>query len=79
MSIDNEALYARYNIALAYLCMGDFEKSKELYQECYDLNKQIEEPIRDGAIKDLKDLIEKGSNVENAKLILKNIFKVNDI
>ena len=79
VSIDNEALYARYNIALAYLCMGDFEKSKELYQECYDLNKQIEEPIRDGAIKDLKDLIEKGSNVENAKLILKNIFKVNDI
>jgi tetratricopeptide (TPR) repeat protein len=79
ISIDKEALYAMYNIALAYLCMDDFEKSKELYKKYYQLNIELDEPIREGAIQDLKDLIEKGSNVEKATYILKNIFKTEDI
>lgn len=79
ISIDKEALYAMYNIALAYLCMDDFEKSKKLYQQYYQLNVELDEPIREGAIQDLKDLIDKGYKVENAKYILKNIFNTNDI
>lgn len=79
VSIDQEALYAMYNIALAYLCMGDFEKSKILYKQYYQLNVKLDEPIREGAIKDLKDLIDKGSCVENARYILKNIFNTDDM
>lgn len=79
ISIDKEALYAMYNIALAYLCMDDFEKSKELYKQYYQLNVELDEPVREGAIQDLKDLIDKGSKVEKATYILKNIFNTNDI
>ncbi|NOQ26582.1 MAG: tetratricopeptide repeat protein [Bacteroidales bacterium] len=79
IEFNNEALFAMYNIALSYLCLGEFEKSKELYKKYYNQNKQIDEPISDGSIQDLKDLVKKGSNVDNAKYILKNIFTIDDI
>ena len=68
-----------YNIALSYLCLGDVDKSIDLYKKYYQLNLKIDEPINDGAVEDLQDLIEKGVQVENAKKILKTIFKVDEL
>lgn len=78
IEIDDEALYAMYNIALSYLCMGDYKKSEDLYKKYHQLNLDIDEPVSDGAIKDLQDLIEKGVQVEKAKEILRSIFKIDE-
>jgi len=76
VEIDSEAFFAMYNIALSYLCLGEYEKSIELYNEYYNLDKDINNEVHDGAIKDLKDLIEENKHEEKARFILENVFNV---
>jgi hypothetical protein len=47
-----------------------------LYNEYYNLDKDINNEVHDGAIKDLKDLIEENKHEEKARFILENVFNV---
>ncbi|NNL20468.1 MAG: hypothetical protein HKO83_03945 [Ignavibacteriaceae bacterium] len=76
---DSTALYAHYNIALAYLCNGEVEKAKSLYTDVVEFNHTLGRDINEGAIIDLKDLIDKDFMKDEAETILKEIFKVKDI
>lgn len=73
------ALYARYNIALCHVRLGFIDKAKTLYTELENAPYKIDAKNREGSIQDLKDLINKGVNVDAATSILKDIFKIKDI
>ncbi len=75
---DSTALYAHYNIALSYLCLGEIEKAKSLYTDIVKFNKELKRDILNGAIIDLKDLIDKDFMKEEAEQILSDIFEVRD-
>ena len=72
-------MYAHYNIALSYLCLGKIEKAKNLYKDIVNYNKDLKRDILDGAIIDLKDLIDKDFMKIEAEFILNEIFHVEDI
>ena len=76
VSLDSTALYAKYNIALSYLCLGQIEKAKRLYAETKQYNLSLEGEIRQGAIDDLKELIEKDNMAKEARMILIEIFSL---
>ena len=76
--MDSAALYARYNIALSYLRLNQFEKSKSLYIETKEYNLSLNREVNPGAIEDLKELIEKDVMADKALIILKEIFEISD-
>jgi tetratricopeptide (TPR) repeat protein len=63
-----------FNIALATLRKGQFDKAKKLYSEFVNDCKVNKIKINDGAIADLKDLIDQKLMVNESKFIIKNIF-----
>ena len=69
-------LYAKYNMALCYLRLGQIEKAQSIYTEIK--NSDLKAPIehRIGAIKDLKDLINNDIMTKEARNILKEIFDI---
>ena len=77
---DENAFYAMFNIALSKLRQGKFDESKVLYREYLDLYHKAEGVDAEisggpeGAIQDLKDLLEKGIMVNEVNYILKNLF-----
>jgi len=77
LKYDESATYAMFNIPLAVLRKGDYEKSKELYQHFLDLCKEKKYEMTGGAIVDLRDLIKKNIMVEQATYIIKSIFNEN--
>jgi transglutaminase-like putative cysteine protease len=79
IELDSTALYAHYNIALSYLCLGEIEKSKLKYQQTIELNEELGEKIHPGAIKDLEDLIQKNIRKAEAENILTELFEVKNI
>ncbi len=71
---DNSAYYAMFNIALATLRLGRYEEAKALYRKYHDIYTKSETDELDGAIQDLKDLLDKNILREEAAYILKSIF-----
>jgi tetratricopeptide (TPR) repeat protein len=79
LSLEEDATYAMFNIALATLCKGDFEKAKELYTQFVKTCKEKNyPPVTDGAVSDLNDLIKKKQHIEEATYIIENILKKTD-
>lgn len=79
VKLDKSALYAHYNIALSYLCLGELEKAKSKYNETIKLNKDLNQEIHPGAIEDLQDLIKNNFKKTEAEMILNDLFEVKDI
>ena len=77
--LDKSALYAHYNIALSYLCLGELEKAKSKYNETIKLNKDLNQEIHPGAIEDLQDLIQNNFKKAEAEMILNDLFEVKDV
>jgi len=75
LNYNKKATYAMFNIALATLRKGDFEKAKELYSGFISNCKANNYEINEGAKTDLKDLIDKHVYEKEAKYIIENIFK----
>ncbi len=71
---DDDAFYAKFNIALATLRLGNFEEAKSLYNTYYLESKAKNQNVS-GAINDLNDLIAKGIMTEQVKYIIENILK----
>ncbi|MCQ6959805.1 tetratricopeptide repeat protein [Mucilaginibacter aquariorum] len=63
-----------FNIALATLRKGQFSDAKKLYSEFVSDCNTNKIKINDGAITDLKDLIDQKVMVTESKFIIKNIF-----
>jgi tetratricopeptide (TPR) repeat protein len=70
---NDDALYAKFNYALATLRLNEIKEAHKLYKEYYDeaIHKKIDIA---GAITDLKDLIEKDILKDEASYILTNIM-----
>ncbi len=75
VALDSTAMYARYNIPLAYLQLGQIEKAKELYAQTKAYNLSLYPRVFEGAITDLKQLIQKGLMAAEAQMILNEIFE----
>ena len=75
LKYDEEAVYAMFNIPLAVLRSGDFERAKQLYEHFIKLCGEKNLEITEGAVTDLEDLIKENVLVEQAKAILKAYFK----
>jgi tetratricopeptide (TPR) repeat protein len=73
IKINDEAYYAKFNIALATLRKGKITKANELYKQYYSDSINDIDKI-EAAISDLKDLIEKNIMVEESKFIIENIL-----
>jgi tetratricopeptide (TPR) repeat protein len=75
-ALDHEpdAVFAMFNIALATLCKGDFEKAKERYHYFYNLCQQKNYKINEGAVDDLRNLVKNNRNKDQAIYIIKNVF-----
>ncbi|WP_166727634.1 tetratricopeptide repeat protein [Mucilaginibacter gilvus] len=78
LNYQEDATYAMFNIALATLAKGDFEKARELYTQFVKTCKEKNYPINDGAITDLNDLIKKKIMVKEATYIIENILRKTD-
>jgi tetratricopeptide (TPR) repeat protein len=75
LKYDESATYAMFNIGLATLCKGNFEKAKEIYSYYVTRCKEKGYKISAGASEDLNDLIKKGKFVTEARYILEHIFE----
>ncbi|MDB5120704.1 MAG: hypothetical protein JWN56_1922 [Sphingobacteriales bacterium] len=73
---NKNAVYYMFNIPLAYLRSGQVNKAKSLYIDYVNYCIQNKFVINDGAITNLKDLIDKNIQAEDAKFILKYYFKI---
>lgn len=73
IALNPSAFYAKFNIALATLRLGNFEDAKKLYTLYYKECKESKNNF-DGAIGDLNDLIAKQIMVDEAKYIIQNIL-----
>jgi len=71
---EQDATYAMFNIALATLRLGEFEKSKELYHQFIQQCKKSGYKIEDGAVSDLQELITKNIQAKEAQYIIDNFF-----
>ena len=77
VSGDSLIMYARYNVALAYLCLGQPDKAKEIYLQSKELDERLAQGSGiQGAIGDLQELIDKNIRKEDAAMILKSIFTI---
>jgi tetratricopeptide (TPR) repeat protein len=65
---------AMFNIALATLKSGQVEQAKKLYSKFINDCKQNGYKINNGAVTDLKDLIDQSIMVSDSKFIIRNIF-----
>jgi tetratricopeptide (TPR) repeat protein len=74
--LDKGAIYAMYNVALSNLRLNQFNVAKRQYQLFMKLNAKQGKGIYQGAIDDLKELIDKGILVNESKEILKDVFGV---
>jgi hypothetical protein len=63
-----------FNIALATLRLGQFDKAKVLYKNYTDLCKERQIDVINGAADDLKNLIKKNIQSEQAEFILQHFF-----
>ena len=72
--LDENTLYAKFNIALSYLRLGVMDEAKRLYTQFYEESLSKKEDIS-GAVSDLEDLINQNIRKEDAEYILKNILK----
>lgn len=70
---DEEAFYARFNIALSTLCKGEFEKAEALYEQYVNLAVAKKRNIK-GAKADLEKLVKKKFFRKEAKKIQKKYF-----
>jgi tetratricopeptide (TPR) repeat protein len=71
---DTAATYAMFNIALATLRKGEFEKAKDLYIHFITLCKEKNYEMTGGAQGDLRDLIKNKIFADQATSILKDVF-----
>lgn len=71
---DQAATYAMFNIALATLRKGEFDKAKDLYIHFISLCKEKNYEMTGGAQVDLRDLIKNKIFVDQAAGILKDVF-----
>lgn len=78
VELDSSAISFRYNICLCYLRLGQAEKAKTLYSETKKFNESLNKEMPQGAIDDLKELIEKDIMAGEARRILKEIFGLED-
>lgn len=74
IELDDESYYAMFNIALANLRLGQQDEAFTLYKKT---KKIATATSTEGAINDLKDLINNGILPDETRHILKVIFKVN--
>ncbi|GAB4340928.1 MAG: hypothetical protein OHK0038_20540 [Flammeovirgaceae bacterium] len=77
IALDNRAFYAKYNLALSKLCLGNFQEAKADYLKFKKEELSFRKRVSQGALEDLRDLIKKGVKAEEAKQILREVFKVN--
>jgi tetratricopeptide (TPR) repeat protein len=74
LKLSKESSTSMFNIALATLRKGQFKEAKKLYSEFVNDCNANKIKINDGAITDLKDLIDQKVMVDESKFIIKNIF-----
>ncbi|GEO07027.1 hypothetical protein AAE02nite_46910 [Adhaeribacter aerolatus] len=74
LKYEPDATYAMFNIALATLRLGEFEKAKALYSQFIQLCKKSGYVIEEGARADLQELVTKGIQVQEARYIIDNFF-----
>jgi tetratricopeptide (TPR) repeat protein len=74
LKYNEEAVYAMFNIPLAVLRSGDFQRAGKLYEYFINLCKAKKLEINEGAISDLENLINENVMVEHSKAILKTYF-----
>jgi tetratricopeptide (TPR) repeat protein len=74
LKYNDEAVYAMFNIPLAVLRSGEFERAKQLYEHFIQACKEKKLKITEGAVTDLEDLIKEGVMVEQCNEILKTYF-----
>jgi len=79
VELNPDALYARFNTALAYLAKGEITRARELYKQHRDYAIQGKLEISEGVYKDLADLINKKIYPEEAGSILKDIFSMDPV
>jgi len=73
VELNPDAFYAKFNVALATLRLGNFEEAKKIYTMYYKEAKEKKQNVS-GAINDLLDLISKQIMVDQAKYIIDNIL-----
>jgi len=69
----------QFNIALAYLRMGEIEKAKKIYLQTKQLSDSPNLAMPLGAIEDLQKLVLEGVAVEAAMSILQEIFEIHEV
>ena len=79
VKLDTTALYAHYNIALSYLCLGEIEKAKTKYIATIRLNEDLGEEISKGAIVDLQNLVKDNFKKAESIEILNDLFMINEV
>lgn len=75
VELSDTAMYAKFNLAIATLRIGNFEEATALYLKYY--NESPANPAVDGGIRDLEALINKGIMRKEAETILTEIFHHN--
>ena len=73
IDLDSSAYYAMFNIALSTLCQNQTEEARRKYREYVEIAKK-NNANTEGALTDLKDLIENGVMVEEASAIISEFF-----
>lgn len=74
ISLNPDAFYAKFNLALAKLRLGEIDEAKRLYSKYYEESVQKEIDLN-GAISDLEDLKSRNILVEESSFILKEILE----
>ncbi|MGB9747919.1 MAG: DUF3857 domain-containing protein [Bacteroidales bacterium] len=74
VSMNPDLWYAHYNIALSLLRSGNIKEAREKYARLKFRFNEIPLSVRQGAIKDLKELVKKGIYVKEAKEIISDFF-----
>ncbi len=76
IELDSTAYYAMFNRALATLRLAKVEEAKALYAKYYEVVKDLDREKYNGAIEDLKQLVNENNMAEEARAILKDYFNV---
>ena len=67
------ALYARYNLALAYLCSGNLDDAEREYKAAYNLTSRPDEPAYISAVNDLQEILQNGTRPREAQRVLERL------
>lgn len=73
VELNPNAFYAKFNVALVTLRMGNFEEAKKIYSMYYKEAKAMKQDVS-GAINDLRELISKQIMADQAKFVIDNIL-----